>query len=105
LPARTDAVQKPVFQMLTVYDQLIALKYHLEFTKLAGIKTIHPYYFISSTNSGEQYYAFVTLAAWLIKKCNRSINMPQESDDPNMVISGILDHARALVIIICLFES
>lgn len=83
--------------MQELYENLVALKYHEECVKMAKIRPIHSLYFATPLNPGEQYYNFVSIAAWLIRKCNRTINMPQESDDPNMVISTILEHIRQMV--------
>ncbi|KAL1232380.1 Intraflagellar transport protein [Trichinella spiralis] len=53
--------------------------------------------FLVSTNPGEQFFMFVTLAAWLIRKCGfRNFKEPQEHDDPNVVVSGILDAVKRM---------
>lgn len=80
--------------MKGLYDKLIILGYRSEFSKLVRIKPIHQFYFAVPKNSGEQYFNFVSIAAWLIQKCKRNISMPQESDDPNMVTISILDHCK-----------
>jgi len=89
--------------MTALYDRLILLNYQEEFIRDAPARTLSAYYFYHATNSGEQYYNFVQLAAWLIQKCNRHMEPPQESDDPNIVISKIFDHIRALVREISIF--
>lgn len=55
------------------------------------------HYFAIATNPGEQFYMFVILAAWLIRKGKKPFDTPQESDDPNATISNILDFVRRLV--------
>ncbi len=55
------------------------------------------HYFAIATNPGEQFYMFVILAAWLIRKGKKPFDTPQESDDPNATISNILDIVRRLV--------
>lgn len=52
------------------------------------------HYFVIPTNSGEQFYTFTCLAAWLIRKAGKNFEMPQESDDPNSTIALILDYLR-----------
>lgn len=54
------------------------------------------HYFVIPTNPGEQFYIFTGLAAWLIRKSGKSIEMPQESDDPNSTIALILDYLREI---------
>lgn len=56
------------------------------------------HYFALQTNPGEQFFMFVSLASWLIKKCGKYIDTPQEYDDPNSTIAVILDIAHSLVI-------
>jgi estrogen-related receptor beta like 1 len=43
------------------------------------------------TNPGEQFHMFISLAAWLIRKSGNKFDPPQESDDPNSIISKILE--------------
>lgn len=93
----TGLLYRPYEQMQDLYEKLIVLRYHEECVKMSKIRPIHSLYFTTPMNPGEQYYNFVTIASWLIKKCGRTISMPQESDDPNLVISGILEHIRQMV--------
>lgn len=46
------------------------------------------------TNPGEQFYMFSSLATWLIRKSGKYFEQPQESDDPNVTISNILQVLR-----------
>lgn len=39
---------------------------------------------------------FTSLAAWLIRKAGNNYELPQESDDPNSTISGILEYLREI---------
>ncbi len=93
----TGDLYEPVEKMLNVIDKLHLLNYEAEFLKLTKLPRLHRLYFVFPTNPGEQYYNFVTLCAWLIRKCGRKILTPQESDDPNEVITGILNHLRDMV--------
>ncbi|PIO23983.1 hypothetical protein AB205_0135230, partial [Aquarana catesbeiana] len=52
-------------------------------------------YFALPTNSGEQYFMFCTLAAWLINKAGHHFEQPQEYDDPNATVSKILTELRS----------
>ena len=49
------------------------------------------------TNAGEQFYMFVIVASWLIRKANNAFDTPQQSDDPNATVASILDHVRKSV--------
>lgn len=64
---------------------------------------MYRHYFAIATNPGEQFYMFVILAAWLIRKGKKPFDTPQESDDPNATISNILDFVRRLVSYTTLF--
>lgn len=41
---------------------------------------------------------FAILAAWLIRKGDKTFDTPQETDDPNVTIANILDIVRRLVL-------
>ena len=60
-------------------------------TKSIPLKTIE-----FQTNSGEQFFLFSSLAAWLVRKTGKRFDPPQEFDDPNSVIASILDQVRQL---------
>lgn len=36
------------------------------------------HYFALSTNSGEQFFAFTSIAAWLLQMCGKHVEQPQE---------------------------
>nr|CAG4648109.1 EOG090X0ADS [Moina brachiata]SVE93160.1 EOG090X0ADS [Moina brachiata] len=84
--------------MEDLIDKMKLLKYEAEFLKEFNIKPLSRHYFAIATNPGEQFYMFVILAAWLIRKGKKSFDIPQESDDPNATVSNILDHVRKLSI-------
>uniref|UniRef100_A0A0K0ESW1 Col_cuticle_N domain-containing protein n=1 Tax=Strongyloides stercoralis TaxID=6248 RepID=A0A0K0ESW1_STRER len=79
-------------------DKLKILQYENEFVKKdSSFKRIHKYYFVKSTNTGEQFYLFTNLAAWLIQKGGENnFEMPQEFDDPNITLGRILSHIKML---------
>lgn len=81
-------------QMEELLDKLKLLKYESEFLNDLKIKPIHKYYFIIPKNSGEQFYLFSILAAWLIRNTGKSFTDPQEYDDPNETITRILDEVK-----------
>ena len=83
--------------MQNVYDKLLLLNFEVDFLKQTRIRPFHRLYFMCPTNPGEQFHNFVSLSTWLIKKSGRDVDMPQESDDPNVVISNILENIRSMV--------
>lgn len=83
--------------MEDLLDKLKVLNYDAEFVKNMKMKPLNRYYFAIQTNPGEQFYLFTSLAAWLINKCGKVLEQPQEYDDPNSTISIILDCVRAFV--------
>lgn len=83
-------------RMEDLLEKLKLLNYDTEFLTEFKIKAINRNYFVMQTNPGEQFYTFTSLAAWLIRKCGRNFEPPQESDDPNSTIAIILDHLREL---------
>jgi len=87
-------LHRPFERMRNIYDKLMMLEYNKDFIQLVKIRPIHSLYFMIATNPGEQFFNFATISAWLLRKCGRSIDMPQESDDPNTVISSILANVR-----------
>lgn len=86
----------PVILMEDLLDKLKLLNYDKEFHREFKFKSINKYYFAFQTNPGEQFYLFTILAAWLIRKCGKKFDNPQEYDDPNSTISNILDILRQM---------
>ncbi|XP_066282808.1 intraflagellar transport protein 57 homolog [Branchiostoma lanceolatum] len=82
--------------MEDLVDKLKLLQYEDGFIKGWGFKPLPRHYFAIPTNPGEQFYAFTSLCAWLITKCGKPFDQPQEYDDPNATISNILDEVRRL---------
>ncbi|CAG9770330.1 unnamed protein product [Ceutorhynchus assimilis] len=80
----------PYTAMEYLLDKLKLLNYEMEFLSEIKLKPIHKYYFIVIKNSGEQFYLFSILAAWLIRKTGKPFENPQEHDDPNDTIDRIL---------------
>ncbi|CAG9540310.1 unnamed protein product, partial [Cercopithifilaria johnstoni] len=74
-------------------DKLKLLNYEEDYANLAAShRTISREYFVKSTNIGEQFFIFTTLAAWLIQKSiDSTFTFPHECDDPNGTISNILN--------------
>ncbi|CAL4060380.1 unnamed protein product, partial [Meganyctiphanes norvegica] len=86
----------PFVVMDDLLDKLKLLNYDKEFLQEQRMKPINRHYFAMQTNTGEQFYLFTSLSAWLINKAGRRMNPPEEYDDPNSTVSSILDHLRQL---------
>ncbi|CAG0917706.1 unnamed protein product [Notodromas monacha] len=82
--------------MEDLQEKLKLLNCDAEFFKEMGMKPSSRHYFALTSNTGEQFYLFSTLSAWLIRKTGRKFENPQEYDDPNSTVSNILDVVRAL---------
>ncbi|KAF9813554.1 hypothetical protein SFRURICE_006385 [Spodoptera frugiperda] len=79
---------------LKLMDKLRLLKVDTELRSQIKMKPMSRYYFITSTNPGEQFYVFASTAAWLIRKTGKEFEQPNEEDDPNSIIATILDILR-----------
>ncbi|KAJ2945233.1 hypothetical protein O0L34_g9304 [Tuta absoluta] len=75
-------------------DNLRLLKIDTELRPAIKMKPMSRYYFATSTNPGEQFFVFSSIAAWLIRKTGKDFEQPSEEDDPNATIANILDVLR-----------
>ncbi|KAJ2945230.1 hypothetical protein O0L34_g9301 [Tuta absoluta] len=75
-------------------DKLRLLKIDTELRPAIKMKPMSRYYFATSTNPGEQFFVFSSIAAWLIRKTGKDFEQPSEEDDPNATIANILDVLR-----------
>ena len=95
----------PYVVMEDLLDKLKLLNYEEEFVKDLRMRPLNRHYFVIQTNPGEQFYLFTSLAAWLIRKTGRNFEPPQEFDDPNTVITNILENVRQMGVSIGNFEN
>lgn len=79
---------------LNIMDKLRLLKLDTELRPEIKMKPMSRYYFVTSTNPGEQFFVFASTAAWLIRKTGKDFEQPLEEDDPNSITAGILDILR-----------
>ncbi|XP_071095047.1 intraflagellar transport protein 57 homolog [Haliotis cracherodii] len=84
----------PFVIMEELLDKLRLLSYEKEFSRKLNLKPISRHYFAIPTNSGEQFFMFTSLAAWMLRGAGRNFEQPQEYDDPNSTISSILEEVR-----------
>lgn len=78
------------YQSDDVIEKLKLLNYENLLLKQMKMKPLSKYYFGKVKNSGEQFFLFVSICAWLIRETGKSFEQPQEFDDPNVVISKII---------------
>ncbi|XP_027144068.1 intraflagellar transport protein 57 homolog isoform X1 [Larimichthys crocea] len=85
--------------MECLLEKLKVLNYEEEVLHRHNMKNLSRHYFVSSPylafNSGEQFYMFTIIAAWLINMAGRPFTEPQEYDEPNATVSNILSELRA----------
>ncbi|BES94403.1 intraflagellar transport protein 57 [Nesidiocoris tenuis] len=96
----TTAEDDPGFNLFETMEDLLEklkmLNYDEEFIKSLKMRPLNRLYFAIQTNPGEQFFMFVSLCAWLLKKIGMTFSQPQEDDDPNSTISSILDALRSM---------
>lgn len=78
------------YQSDDLIEKLKLLSYENLLLKQMKMKPLNKYYFNKVKNSGEQFFLFVSICAWLIRETGKSFAQPQEFDDPNVVISKII---------------
>ncbi|XP_031148296.1 intraflagellar transport protein 57 homolog [Sander lucioperca] len=85
--------------MECLLEKLKVLNYEEEVLAKHNMKNMSRHYFVSSPylacNSGEQFFMFTIIAAWLINEAGRPFTEPQEYDEPNATVSNILAELRA----------
>ncbi|CAG4960902.1 unnamed protein product [Colias eurytheme] len=79
---------------LNIMDKLRLLKIDTELRPQIKMKPMSRYYFVTSTNPGEQFFVFASTAAWLIRKTGKAFEQPNEEDDPNAIIAVIVETLR-----------
>ncbi|CAN9503046.1 unnamed protein product [Ophioblennius macclurei] len=85
--------------MESLLEKLMLLNYEEEVLAKHNMKNLSRHYFVSSpyltSNTGEQFYMFTILAAWLITLAGKPFTEPQEYDEPNATVSNILAELRS----------
>lgn len=78
------------FQADDLIEKLKILNYEKQLLKEMRMKPLSKFYFVRSTNPGEQFFMFVSICAWLVRKLGKDFDQPQEYDDPTLVIGKII---------------
>ncbi|PWA13950.1 hypothetical protein CCH79_00018077 [Gambusia affinis] len=93
------AAHRGFVMMENLLEKLKLLNYEEEVLVKHNMKSLTRHYFVSSpylaSNTGEQFYMFTIIAAWLINVAGRRFTEPQEYDEPNATVSHILAELRA----------
>uniref|UniRef100_A0A3Q3WC67 Intraflagellar transport protein 57 homolog n=1 Tax=Mola mola TaxID=94237 RepID=A0A3Q3WC67_MOLML len=79
--------------MECLLEKLKVLNYEKEVLARHNMKNLSSPFLPS--NSGEQFYMFAVIAAWLISSAGRPFTEPQERDEPNATVANILAELRA----------
>ncbi|XP_013098296.1 intraflagellar transport protein 57 homolog [Stomoxys calcitrans] len=78
------------FQSDDLLEKLKFLNYEKNLLSELKMKPLSRFYFVKSTNPGEQFYMFTLICWWLCQKLGKNMQRPQEYDDPNDVIARIV---------------
>uniref|UniRef100_A0A1A9WN27 Uncharacterized protein n=1 Tax=Glossina brevipalpis TaxID=37001 RepID=A0A1A9WN27_9MUSC len=78
------------FQADDLVEKLKLLNYEKNLLSELKMKPLSRFYFLKSTNPGEQFYMFTLIAWWLLEKLGKHMAKPQEYDDPNEIIAKIV---------------
>lgn len=92
------------YQLDELMEKLKLLNYERSLLRDMKMKPLSRFYFAKSTNSGEQFYMFTSICAWLIRKTGRAFEQPQEFHDPSKTVGDIMRFLQELVrhgIMIC----
>lgn len=71
-------------------DKLKLLNYDNTLLKEIKMKPLSRYYFLHSTNPGEQFYMFTSLCAFCARKMGKDFEQPQEFNDPTVLVAKIM---------------
>lgn len=82
-----------LFQM----DKLKLLNYEGTLLKEMKMKPLSRYYFLNSTNPGEQFFMFTSLCAFCARKMGKEFEQPEEFMDPTQLVSKIMQLLQELV--------
>ncbi|XP_075153587.1 intraflagellar transport 57 [Haematobia irritans] len=92
IPTSADQNILPLinFQSDDLLEKLKFLNYEKNLLSELKMKPLSRFYFVKSTNPGEQFYMFTLICWWLCQKLGKNMQRPQEYDDPNDVIARIV---------------
>lgn len=62
------------------------------------MKPLSRYYFLNSTNPGEQFFMFTSLCAFCVRKMGKDFEQPEEFMDPTILVAKIIQILQELAI-------
>lgn len=78
-------------------EKLKLLNYEGTLLKEMKMKPLSRYYFLNSTNPGEQFFMFTSLCAFCARKMGKEFEQPEEFMDPTQLVSKIMQLLQELV--------
>lgn len=78
-------------------EKLKLLNYEGTLLKEMKMKPLSRYYFLNSTNPGEQFFMFTSLCAFCARKMGKEFEQPEEFMDPTQLVSKIMQLLQDLV--------
>lgn len=78
-------------------EKLKLLNYEGTLLKDMKMKPLSRYYFLNSTNPGEQFFMFTSLCAFCARKMGKDFEQPEEFMDPTVIVSKIMQLLQELV--------
>lgn len=78
------------YQSDDLMEKLKQLDFEKNLLREMKMKQLHRHYFVRVVNSGEQFFMFISICAWLARQIGHDFPQPQEFDDPNIIIGKII---------------
>lgn len=78
-------------------EKLKLLNYEGALLKEMKMQPKSRYYFLFSTNPGEQFFLFTSLCAFCARKMGKDFEQPEEFMDPTLLVSKIIQLLQELV--------
>lgn len=78
-------------------EKLKLLDYEGTLLNELKLKPLSRFYFLNSTNPGEQFFMFTSLCAFCARKMGKDFDQPEEFMDPTVLVSKIIQLLQELV--------
>jgi len=84
-----------------ILDKLKLVNYEKKFLpkyRNVGVRALGRHYFAVERvkSSTSQFYTFACVATWLCEECGRPMEIPDENDDPEEIVSNLVQEAETL---------
>lgn len=77
-------------QLDDLLEKLKLLDYERQLLRPMQLQPLQRHYFASVHNTGEQFFVFQSLCAWLVRCTGRDFEQPQEFHDPSQTIARLV---------------